>query len=169
MNMGSIVTFYSYKGGVGRTMAVANIAVVLAQRGLRVLAVDWDLEAPGLHRYFADSRQERTSEGGLLEFLTDAVTTTDPLVHWRKYISTVTMERGTTISLIAAGRFDPEYEARPRRGFVGSIKKENHPPNWQTLHESFFGQPRLPFWIPLFLIVSPAPGGKLLAPDGVQV
>ena len=46
--MSTIATFYSYKGGVGRTMAMANVAVLLAQRGLRVLAVDWDLEAPGL-------------------------------------------------------------------------------------------------------------------------
>src|SRR4029077_8525550 len=51
--MGSIVTFYSYKGGVGRSMALANIAVLLARRGKKVLAVDWDLEAPGLPRYFA--------------------------------------------------------------------------------------------------------------------
>lgn len=49
---GRIVTFYSYKGGVGRTMALANTAWILAANGKRVLAVDWDLEAPGLHRYF---------------------------------------------------------------------------------------------------------------------
>jgi len=50
--MTPIVTFYSYKGGVGRTMALANIAVLLArQHGRKVLAVDWDLEAPGLHRF----------------------------------------------------------------------------------------------------------------------
>ncbi|MFE9629714.1 FxSxx-COOH system tetratricopeptide repeat protein [Streptomyces sp. NPDC006463] len=49
---GRIVTFYSYKGGTGRTMALANTAWILAANGKRVLAVDWDLEAPGLHRYF---------------------------------------------------------------------------------------------------------------------
>ncbi|WP_308711602.1 FxSxx-COOH system tetratricopeptide repeat protein [Phytohabitans maris] len=49
---GQIVTFYSYKGGTGRTMAVANIAWILASNGLRVLTLDWDLESPGLHRYF---------------------------------------------------------------------------------------------------------------------
>ncbi|MBI3154272.1 MAG: PASTA domain-containing protein [Burkholderiales bacterium] len=52
---GSVVTFYSYKGGTGRTMALANTACVLAEleRGNRdaVLVVDWDLEAPGLHRF----------------------------------------------------------------------------------------------------------------------
>jgi len=50
--MGKIVTFYSYKGGTGRSMALANVAWLLAGRGARVLVVDWDLEAPGLHRYF---------------------------------------------------------------------------------------------------------------------
>lgn len=43
---GRIVTFYSYKGGTGRTMALANTAWILAANGKRVLAVDWDLEAP---------------------------------------------------------------------------------------------------------------------------
>ncbi|NBM18607.1 FxSxx-COOH system tetratricopeptide repeat protein [Streptomyces sp. GC420] len=50
---GKVVTFYSFKGGTGRTMALANVAWILASNGKRVLAMDWDLEAPGLHRYFA--------------------------------------------------------------------------------------------------------------------
>jgi CobQ/CobB/MinD/ParA nucleotide binding domain/CHAT domain len=47
-----IYTFYSFKGGVGRSMALANIAELFYRRGLRVLMVDFDLEAPGLERYF---------------------------------------------------------------------------------------------------------------------
>ena len=54
--VGEIITFYSYKGGTGRSMALANVAYILAadalRGGKRVLMVDWDLEAPGLHRYF---------------------------------------------------------------------------------------------------------------------
>jgi cellulose biosynthesis protein BcsQ len=49
---GHITTFYSYKGGTGRSMALANFAWIMAANGKRVLAIDWDLEAPGLHRYF---------------------------------------------------------------------------------------------------------------------
>lgn len=49
---GRIITFYSFKGGVGRTMALANCAYLLARNGYRVLAMDWDLEAPGLVYYF---------------------------------------------------------------------------------------------------------------------
>lgn len=47
------VAFYSYKGGVGRSLLVANCALYLAQLGLRVVALDLDLEAPGLHYKFA--------------------------------------------------------------------------------------------------------------------
>jgi hypothetical protein len=51
--MGKIVTFYTYKGGIGRTMALANVAIRLAQRhGLKVIAMDWDLEAPSLQQFF---------------------------------------------------------------------------------------------------------------------
>lgn len=45
------ITFYSYKGGVGRSMALANVAASLASRGRRVLMVDFDLEAPGLDSF----------------------------------------------------------------------------------------------------------------------
>lgn len=49
---GRIVTFYSFKGGVGRTMALANLAYLAASHHKRVLVMDWDLEAPGLLYYF---------------------------------------------------------------------------------------------------------------------
>jgi hypothetical protein len=52
MSEGKIITFYSYKGGTGRSMALANVAWILASAGKRVLIVDWDLEAPGLNKYF---------------------------------------------------------------------------------------------------------------------
>ena len=42
-----IYTFYSFKGGVGRSMAMASVAYLMATRGLRVLTVDFDLEARG--------------------------------------------------------------------------------------------------------------------------
>jgi cellulose biosynthesis protein BcsQ len=61
---GKIITFYSYKGGTGRSMALANIACVLAQgeRKGKILMIDWDLEAPGLHRYFQNHIDQQMSE-----------------------------------------------------------------------------------------------------------
>lgn len=42
------VAFYSFKGGVGRTTALTHVAAILAMRGRKIVAVDLDLEAPGL-------------------------------------------------------------------------------------------------------------------------
>jgi CobQ/CobB/MinD/ParA nucleotide binding domain len=44
-----IVTFFAYKGGTGRTLALANVARYLAEdRGYRVGVIDLDLDSPGL-------------------------------------------------------------------------------------------------------------------------
>jgi MinD-like ATPase involved in chromosome partitioning or flagellar assembly len=70
---GRVITFYSYKGGTGRTMALANVAWILASAGRRVLVIDWDFEAPGLHRYlhpFIDDKEIATTPG-LIDFFTD--------------------------------------------------------------------------------------------------
>lgn len=42
------VIFFSMKGGVGRSTALAVLAADLAEKGRNVLAIDFDLEAPGL-------------------------------------------------------------------------------------------------------------------------
>ena len=67
-----ICTFYSFKGGVGRTMALANIAELYYQAGFSVLMVDWDLEAPGLERFFpAIDTEAVRSRPGLTDMLID--------------------------------------------------------------------------------------------------
>ncbi|MEU4242925.1 FxSxx-COOH system tetratricopeptide repeat protein [Actinoplanes sp. NPDC026619] len=73
MSNGHIVTFYSYKGGTGRTMAVANTAWLLASNGLRVLVVDWDLESPGLHRYLHPFLVDKdlTASPGVIDMVRD--------------------------------------------------------------------------------------------------
>ncbi len=53
------VTFYSFKGGVGRTTALTHVAWILAMRGRKVVAVDLDLEAPGLSTAFNLNPQPR--------------------------------------------------------------------------------------------------------------
>jgi len=63
-------------------MALANVAWILASNGKRVLVIDWDLEAPGLHRYFhpflADKELSQTE--GLIDFFVDfAVAAATPL------------------------------------------------------------------------------------------
>ena len=64
-----ICVFYSYKGGVGRSMALVNVAELFYQAGLAVLAVDWDLEAPGLERFFPEKAEEIIGHPGVMDML----------------------------------------------------------------------------------------------------
>ena len=106
----SIFTFYSYKGGSGRTMALANVGVALARRGKRVLLVDWDLEAPGLERYFHSlGPLDTTAVLGLLD-LAEAVGTKQD-VDWRMFVHRP-WPTLATLHLLPAGRRDERYNAR---------------------------------------------------------
>ena len=62
-----VVTFYSFKGGVGRSMALANVAASLAKKGRRVLVVDFDIEAPGLDTFELLKPEKKTL--GLIDFV----------------------------------------------------------------------------------------------------
>ncbi|MGH3570110.1 MAG: CATRA system-associated protein [Pseudonocardia sp.] len=67
---GTVVTFYSYKGGVGRTFALANTAATLCRWGYRTLCIDWDLDAPGLGFYLREW-QPGVLERGLVDLIDD--------------------------------------------------------------------------------------------------
>src|SRR5687767_10456659 len=67
---GMIFTFYSFKGGVGRSMTLANVAAWLSKWGQRVLIVDWDLEAPGIEKYFQPWLRGSTKQtDGIVELI----------------------------------------------------------------------------------------------------
>lgn len=68
---GKVVTFYSFKGGVGRTMALVNIACIFAKKNKNVLVIDWDLDAPGLHTFFTDNIKNESI--GLIEFIAKSI------------------------------------------------------------------------------------------------
>ncbi len=108
--MSSIVTFYSFKGGVGRTMALANVAVLLAEQKQRVLVIDWDLEAPGLERYFTQYQRGDSKRGGLIELL-DAAARSTERPPWRDYVVEVSVE-DRSLWLMTSGRQDVTYARR---------------------------------------------------------
>lgn len=99
--MSSIVTFYSYKGGVGRSMALANIAFELSKRKFKVLIVDWDLEAPGIERYFSSFKIENSSEG-LLQLLIAFKEGKSP--KYKEYLWQIDTINENPISLLHSGR-----------------------------------------------------------------
>ena len=70
----SVTSFYSFKGGVGRTTATILTALLLARAGKKVLVIDFDLEAPGLASVFAnqdDDTEDLLKVKGFVDFIID--------------------------------------------------------------------------------------------------
>jgi cellulose biosynthesis protein BcsQ len=129
-SLGQIVTFYSYKGGTGRTMALANIAYILTKNmsGKSVLMVDWDLEAPGLHRYVRDLMRGHVPNDqlaakkfddcpGLIDLFQEIKRLVDSGQAPKSALSDLQLDRFILqtdvpgLHLIKAGRFDAGYSA----------------------------------------------------------
>ena len=123
---GQIITFYSYKGGTGRTMALANVAWILASNGKRVLTVDWDLESPGLHKFFHPFLDESTVSAtpGVIEIINDyASAAVDPGPRsddWHLEFAQVERDAvslewafpdGGKLDFLSAGRQNRDYSA----------------------------------------------------------
>jgi hypothetical protein len=151
--MGQIVTFYSYKGGTGRSMALANVAWALASNRQKVLVIDWDLEAPGLHRYFraflSDKELTEPESKGLIEFVRNyaMLAATPPAegdrpAKWYephaqiwKWATPLRWPRGPIlnfanrgeIQFVPAGRQGPEYAER-----INTF-------DWHTLYQAHGG------------------------------
>lgn len=129
---GKSITFYSYKGGVGRSMALINIACLLAKQGKKVLMIDWDLEAPGLHTYFngdvkktdlglvdliIDSKEyldieKNNNEDRINKYFKDNIgrfIKSDLVLKEQKKLK---LKHRFTLDLLKAGNFDKEYTSR---------------------------------------------------------
>lgn len=122
-------TFYSFKGGVGRTMSLINVACILAARGRRVLMIDFDLEAPGLTNLaLRDIAPEADRQrDGLVELIQDFVDAPEdsPLADevnrapfFDKYVRQLqipdTLEplEGGSLHLLPCGHIDSTYTER---------------------------------------------------------
>ena len=135
-----VVTFYSFKGGVGRTLALLNVAWELADSdpGKKVLVVDFDLEAPGIRadrwdRAQADSDAEFRSDGdtsheGIVEYVAKYLDDDLRVPDVKGYIVDVTPSKCQgRLALMPAGVDDETYGAR-----LGRI-------DWNDLYQSHDG------------------------------
>jgi MinD-like ATPase involved in chromosome partitioning or flagellar assembly len=103
------ITFYSFKGGVGRTMALVNVAAQLAKMGRKVLLVDFDLEAPGLETF--EHLRPPQPHPGMVEYVTEYMRTKRaPDVRGYVYSAGSVGEKGGQIWVMPAGRRDATYQ-----------------------------------------------------------
>ncbi|MDB6033064.1 MAG: tetratricopeptide repeat-containing protein [Verrucomicrobiales bacterium] len=127
------ITFYSYKGGVGRSLSLANAAALLVKRGRRVVLIDFDLEAPGL-----DSFQEFKSvigKQGVVEYVAEFETTkrAPDITEFVHPCELDGVQRGK-LWIMPAGKKD---------SFYNSCRANL---DWVRLYESGLGQPFVENW-----------------------
>lgn len=119
-------TFYSFKGGVGRTLALVNAAIELVNRGKRVLIVDFDLEAPGLGSFSLLQPPKATL--GLVDYVTEFLESgKSPDIRNYVYESKLDGELKGQLWVMPAGRSDGGYANR-----LSAI-------SWQDLYEKHDG------------------------------
>jgi len=108
-----VISFHSYKGGRGRTTAIASIANLYARTGKHVALLDVDVTAPWLHTRYDVPIETLESKGwlrGLLNDLEVNPSATLPNVDLDEYsIRVDALEKGS-IRLLAPGNPEsPDY------------------------------------------------------------
>jgi tetratricopeptide (TPR) repeat protein len=118
------VTFYSYKGGVGRTSALMNLASRLCNAGRTVCILDFDLEAPGLDSFDSSFREDHPP--GLVEYIKAYYELgSAPVLSDFSYDVTPNGSDGKLI-LMSSGRKDAAYRASLSRLDWKYLYKKNH-------------------------------------------
>ena len=154
--MSRIITFYSYKGGTGRSMALANVAWILASAGKRVLTIDWDLEAPGLHRYFQpfliDKELSGQASQGVIDMVIDfavraatpnaegetlSSTWYEPYADFSKWQQKLRWPSGQAVQFGVDGRGGIDFVPAGRQGADYAKRVNNF--DWHSFYEKLGG------------------------------
>ncbi|WP_293329681.1 ParA family protein [Microcoleus sp. CAWBG58] len=106
-----IVTFYSFKGGVGRSTALGLVAGILASRNRRTVMVDFDLEAPGISVLFQnDIENINEQQYGVLDYLHQRYLTPDlNIPNIDDCICQVNSGTRGELFLVTAGEYNENY------------------------------------------------------------
>lgn len=104
-----VVTFYSYKGGVGRTLSLINSAQRLAKKGKKVFVLDFDLEAPGIDSF--PLRGDMSPRQGIVEYIS-RFTSAGSVEDLSDYVYQLDYEQFAPgeIRVMPAGRKDERYQ-----------------------------------------------------------
>jgi hypothetical protein len=104
-----IVVFYSFKGGVGRSTALAAFAIQRARAGERVAVVDCDLSAPGVGSLLGADRAGATARWGVVDYLLERPLGDVDLSDYYHACRRPEVTGDGEVVVIPAGRVDGEY------------------------------------------------------------
>jgi cellulose biosynthesis protein BcsQ len=102
------VAFYGFRGGSGRTTALAHVAAKLAARGRSVVVLDLDLEAPGVSAVFDAQPSEGTGALALLRIAETAQSATDDRLRIAPHLA-ASGAGLSAVRVIPAGELGPKY------------------------------------------------------------
>jgi MinD-like ATPase involved in chromosome partitioning or flagellar assembly len=122
----AIVSFFSFKGGVGRTSTLVATALTLGRNGHRVAIVDLDLEAPGLATIFSPHNSNNL---GVIDYLLEKKIQENDWKLRTHLIpineQTLRGDDGESIQLLPAGTIDGNYlEKLARLDFQNLVDRE---------------------------------------------
>lgn len=123
------VVFYSIKGGVGRSTALAACAWALAESGQRVLVLDLDLESPGLSTSLLPT--SRQPAYGITDWLVeDLVNNGDPILE-QMHASLGTQHRGGELIVVPSHGDNPgEYVSKLGRVWMPGFTADGQRQTW---------------------------------------
>jgi hypothetical protein len=122
------VVFFSIKGGVGRSTAMAVSAWSLAQAGQRVMVLDLDLESPGLSSGLLP--EERRPAYGITDWLVEDLVENGTAV-FEDMVATSELSHDGEIFVVPAHGVDPgNYIAKLGRVWMPKIDQQGRREGW---------------------------------------
>lgn len=122
------IVFFSIKGGVGRSTALAACAWALAQEGKKVLVLDLDLESPGLSSALLPD--ERRPAYGITDWLVEDLVDNSEAV-FDDLIATSPLTHDGDIHIVpACGREPGDYVAKLGRVWMPKVGSDGMPKPW---------------------------------------
>ncbi len=122
------IVFYSMKGGVGRSTALAVTAWSLAERGYRVMTLDLDLESPGLSTSLLPA--DRRPTFGVTDWLVEDLVDNGHEV-FGAMVAASNLSRNGEILVVPAHGADPgEYVSKLGRIWMPKVTKEGRREPW---------------------------------------
>lgn len=126
-----LITFYSFKGGVGRTTAAALTGLKLARSGKKVCLVDFDLEAPGL-----SGLAENVGVGAVDYLLEKQLGIAGPMKDYLYFVADeVAKNKGGELWLVPAGNINANYLTKIGRLDFQALLQ--HTPSHSNIHALF--------------------------------
>ncbi|MDI9882057.1 KGGVGR-motif variant AAA ATPase [Flectobacillus longus] len=106
-----VITFYSYKGGMGRSTTLAAFATHLALvEAKKVIILDCDFEAPGFTNFFLKNADEQNQRQGFVEYFLDKESGTSSKDYLESYTWEVESKfsGSGSIRIMPAGNLDTQ-------------------------------------------------------------